>query len=66
MRDNDGELGTAARFIAAGGASTISAVVVNPFDVVKVESHPWSSGTCIWQGGTSNEVTVSLNNTQDS
>lgn len=32
----DGELGTSGRFIAAGSASVISAIVVNPFDVVKV------------------------------
>ena len=36
-RGSDGELGTSGRFIAAGSASVVSAVVVNPFDVVKVK-----------------------------
>lgn len=36
-RGSDGELGTSGRFIAAGSASVVSAIVVNPFDVVKVQ-----------------------------
>ena len=36
VRGGDGELGTSGRFVAAGSASVISAVVVNPFDVIKV------------------------------
>lgn len=37
-RGSDGELSTSGRFIAAAGASVVSAVVVNPFDVVKVSN----------------------------
>lgn len=38
MIRGDGELGTSGRFAAAASASVVSAIVVNPFDVVKVSS----------------------------
>lgn len=51
-KGGEGELGTSGRFIAAGSASVISAIVVNPFDVVKVRIMAYSLSVLLYGLGT--------------